>query len=96
MDRRKGALRVFFGMLTNTFKRQQLWAMLPMDPSAWYFLLTAHHSELISSQTSAIESSQLIMGPSKPVQGKGVSSLDLLPIQMSYLKGLWRESRCFF
>lgn len=65
---------MFFSMLTNTFKRQQLWSLLPMDPSAWYFLLTQHQSELTASQSATLAAASLIMGPSRPAQGQGVSS----------------------
>lgn len=65
-------------MLHNTFKRQQLWTILPMDPSAWYFLLTAHQAELLSSQAAVIASSTLLMGPSKPAQGQGVMSSPMM------------------
>ena len=70
-------------MLHNTFKRQQLWAILPMDPSAWYFLLTTHQSELLSSQAAVIASTPLVMGPSKPAQGQGVSLLSLLATSLA-------------
>lgn len=73
MDRRKSALKMFFGMLTNTFRRQQLWSLLPMDPAAWYFMLTQHQAELTQQQAQTLATATLVTGPSKPMQAQGVS-----------------------
>lgn len=73
MERRKSLLRVFFGMLTNTFKRRQLWSLLPMDPSAWYYLLTGHQTRLLTHQSATLASAALVMGPSKPRKSQGAS-----------------------
>lgn len=69
IDRRKSALKMFLGMLASTIKRRQLWSVMPMDPGAWYVLLTKHQSDLLARQAAALASA-----PSALEQVRGAPS----------------------
>lgn len=48
---------MFLGMLIATIKRRQLWSVTPMDPAAWYVLLSKHQTDLAANQAAALANS---------------------------------------
>ena len=65
MEKRKTAVKVFLGMLSSTIRRRQLWAVMPMDPAAWFVLLTKQQAELHEHQAAALKSASSALGDLK-------------------------------